>query len=171
MPRHITLPDQAALNKRYSYNPETGQLTWRITSANGQRKPGDTVGKRQDDGTLAVKFNGVWFFGHRLIWVMVTGDDPGEFVIDHRDGDPSNNRFQNLRMASHVANSANRGHTRGRGLPKGVVKIGSRFVARIGDGGKDFLGSFEKSEEAEAAYLKEAHRRWGAFATTGGRVR
>lgn len=166
MPQHIYLPDRDFLLKRYAYSLTTGQLTWRIASTNGQRKPGDSVGKRQPCGTIAVKVDGTWFFGHRLIWKMITGEDPGEFVVDHRDGDPSNNRFENLRLSSFKGNSANRAKQKGQKLPKGVVQGKNRFRARIGDGGRTSLGSFSTVEEAEAAYLQEAHRRWGDFATT-----
>jgi hypothetical protein len=43
---------------------------------------------------------------HRIIWKIVTGNDPAE-QIDHKDGNCDNNAWQNLREASQPQNQWN----------------------------------------------------------------
>lgn len=90
---------------------------------------------------------------HRIIWKMMTGDDPhGE--IDHIDGNPQNNRWNNLRLATHVENMWN-GRMR-RDNQSGYIGVSfERFTwrARIKINGKDkYLGNFPSREEAAQAY-------------------
>ena len=49
---------------------------------------------------------GVCLKAHRVIWAMVTGEWP-EHGIDHINGDRTDNRFENLRVATQVENCGN----------------------------------------------------------------
>ncbi len=91
-------------------------------------------------------------------------------VVDHIDGDPMNNRRNNLRLASKQLNSANIGplKTNKSGV-KGVVKRGSRHRAYIHHNKKTiFLGSFGSKEEAGCAYDKKAKELFGEHARLNG---
>ena len=109
---------------------------------------------------------------HRVILQRIL-DRPlerGEFV-DHRDGDGSNNRRENLRLASHTENIRNQRkssvNTSGH---KGAYwrKDVSKWVAHIGVNGKlIYLGYFANIEDAAAAYREAADKYYGEFANYG----
>ena len=89
-------------------------------------------------------------------------------VIDHRDGDPSNNRWTNLRSATRSQNSANKRLYRSNacGL-KGVCRERSGWRATIyKNGRRRHLGNFPTPQEAHAAYVKAARKLFGEFART-----
>ena len=45
---------------------------------------------------------------HHLVWLLKTGTEP-ELTVDHRDIDPLNNQFENLRLATMLEQSQHRG--------------------------------------------------------------
>ena len=167
--KYLPLPAQELLTERYCYDASSGSLTWRIKSPNGRRRPGDPVGHFKSDGRLTVKISGTWYLGHRLIWRMVTGEDPGDLEIDHKDRNPRNNRFDNLRLATHNQNSFNRiSRIRTEQLPRGVARSGNKFRARIVvDRSWIYLGLFDTAEAAHHAYLAAARKHAGEFAFSG----
>jgi hypothetical protein len=101
--------------------------------------------------------------GHRIGWKMLKGVEPSEY-IDHKDGNPGNNRPTNMREATHRQNSINT-FRQDRALPRGVIADGNRFLARVWvmTGHKN-LGSFGTPEEASAAYIKATTELHGEFA-------
>lgn len=92
------LPSQDILLSRYSYSPVTGEV-W------GKRK--GLLNSFDRDGYNRAKVNQSTYKLHRLIWMMVTGEDPGEFEIDHIDRDPANNAWHNLRLVTRQENVLN----------------------------------------------------------------
>lgn len=102
---------------------------------------------------------------HRIIWKMITGEEPE--CIDHINGFPSDNRWRNLRAATYSLNRANSVSKHRIGLPRGVVlhrKTG-RYQAQIETNGKKhYLGLFDQPDEAHEAYVQAAKERFGEFA-------
>jgi hypothetical protein len=145
------------LRELLSYNPETGEFTWRV----GQRA-GKVAGSIKGRwGYILVKIDQRTYRTHRVAWLYVTGSWPVD-QIDHINGVRNDNRFSNLREATHAQNSCNRA-ARQRELPRGVYR-GDRpgtYKAKIN---KIFLGSFATPEEAHAAYAKAALEHHGEFA-------
>lgn len=92
---------------------------------------------------------------------------PTDFEVDHKDRDPSNNRRDNLRPATHIQNQANsRGSSR-TGF-KGVYPNKDRFAAAITvNYSKVHLGTFDTPEEAHMAYMEAAAHYRGDFACDG----
>ena len=88
-----------------SYNPESGVLTWRVSSARNVFA-GDVAGGIHPTGCVVVGIDGRQYKAHRLIWLIVYGCWPAKY-IDHVDRDPSNNRIENLREAEAYENSWN----------------------------------------------------------------
>lgn len=89
----------------------------------------------------------------------MAGDEPP--VIDHRDGDGSNNRWSNLRRATQSQNlrNASIGFQSRYGLPKGVTfdKARQKYVAQISVGNRNkHLGRFDTVEDAAEAYARAA---------------
>lgn len=70
---------------------------------------------------LSVSGKPVSVLAHRIIWFMVMGEVlPDDMVIDHIDGNPDNNKIENLRAVTYKENSRNRGRR-----PK---RVGDRYV-------------------------------------------
>jgi hypothetical protein len=106
---------------------------------------------------------------HRVIMNAGAGD-----LIDHRDGDPLNNRKENLRRSDKRGNSHNTRSSKNtkRGGYKGVFrgKNGKNWRAQIGvtdENGlakKIHLGCFDTPEDAARAYNERAVELFGEFA-------
>ena len=104
---------------------------------------------------------------HRVVWFLVTGEDPGDQVIDHVNGDGLDNRFDNLRVCDQKDNMRNSKKSRNNAQKyKGVSKHGNRgYQARIGVNGKQIaLGTFSTQEEAAEAYNLAAKEYHGEYA-------
>jgi hypothetical protein len=108
-------------------------------------------------------------FMHRVVLSRKLGREllPSE-LVDHIDGDISNNRRDNLRVATAAQNTRNRrlGSDNTSGF-KGATfnKHGGRWTAQIKvDGRLIYLGSFDLPEAAACAYDEAARRYFGEFA-------
>ena len=109
-PKVKQLPPRLELLNHFAYDIDTGELTL--------RKSGKPVGWRDKRGYCHVRYKGVTYKLHRIVYKMFHGKDPGNKVVDHRDGNPSNNAIDNLRCVIHRTNVRNRVETRQeRGLP------------------------------------------------------
>jgi len=74
-----------------------------------RKKNGKPCGERANhrDGYALVNVGGRLLLAHRIIYAIVTGNIPAG-VIDHVDGNPMNNRIENLRDVSQSENLHNR---------------------------------------------------------------
>ena len=132
------LPPLETLNALYTYDPDQGLFS---------KKTGLGIKTMSNRGYLFVRIAGTNYQAHRVAWYMHTGIDPVEFQIDHVDRDRTNNRFNNLRLATNQLNAKNTG-------AKGWVKVGDRYRAVIvHDRKQQHLGYFKTPEEARDAYL------------------
>jgi hypothetical protein len=160
MIRTNPIPSVEELHRRYEYNPETGALR--------NRYKGRTLSTKH---RRMVQIDKCILPSSRVIWKMMTGEDP-EHVIDHANGDPTDERWCNLRAATWSQNNQNRhAHRRNSTGLKGVRRIpprwrqGERFQACISVGGVfHYLGLFESAADAHAAYTEAATRLHGEFA-------
>ena len=48
-----------------------------------------------DDDYRKLTFDREIYLSHRIIWMWMTGEDPGEMEVDHIDRDRFNNRWSN----------------------------------------------------------------------------
>lgn len=135
---------------RFEYRD--GKLFYK--KSHGCMKKGSEVGTKNPSGHIKTLINKKPYLLHRIIFLMHHGFLP-EF-IDHIDGNPSNNRIENLRPATHSENNLNRGkHKRNTSGYKGVTWVATegRYSARIAIGKKRFfLGYFDDAKEAHQAY-------------------
>ena len=94
------MPPAEELWARYSYNPLTGTL-------HSRRRPSlGPLGTNARYPQLTI--NGLGnFYLHRVIWKWVTGRDP-QHTIDHINRNVRDNRFSNLRNATHLQQTHNR---------------------------------------------------------------
>lgn len=141
------------------YEPDTGTFRWRRNPRGGSKKAGDVAGYLMNQGYWCIMIGGKSYLAHRLAWLHVKGVWPS-LLIDHENGNKSDNRFVNLREADEGQNTWNsdrRGWYRrsGRGKP---------FGAKINPNGTQiYLGSFDTINEARSAYLKASQEHYGQF--------
>jgi hypothetical protein len=167
-------PDISAelLRSLLHYEPDTGVFTWKrrpdARAAWNTRYAGKVAGFDWlvCPGLLyrSIRIFDWPFLGHRLAWIYMTGEWPA--MIDHRDSDGLNNRWENLRPATKAQNAANTGicKTNTTGF-KGVSPCKSgKFRATIRrDGRQVWLGRYATAEEASIAYRRAAAARHGEY--------
>lgn len=147
------------------YDQDSGEFVWINPPKNHPRLLGQKAGS-PTEGQILIKIGGTKYGAHHLVWYLSGRSIPAGMQIDHRDGDPYNNRVGNLRLCVNATNQANKRRIAGKLLPKGVRIIPSgKFVARISFEKKQIvIGTFVSIAEAQAAYLARAKELYGEFA-------
>lgn len=150
----------------FSYNPDTGQFCWKIWPRTG-RPSGREVLTTNTQGYRIVRIMGRQYRVHRVAWLMMHGKWPPE-LLDHANGNRTDNRLVNLREANRSENNCNRvmslNNTSGF---KGVTwnKYAKKWRAQIKAERKwRHLGYFDDAKEAHAAYCTAAEKLHGEFA-------
>ena len=165
----IPLPSNEVLDELLKYDPETGVFTWKKFRGN-TAKAGSIVNNLTSSGYKMVCINGRQYQAHRIAYKMFYKCDP-DGILDHIDGDTTNNRIFNLRVASAKQNQGNSKmpcHNTS-GL-KGVTwsKKSNKWAAQINKGGnKIWLGVYDDKHDAHRAYMKAAVEYFGEFASNG----
>ena len=126
------------------------------------------VGKRS--GSEKDRFRRITLFGkpypeHRLIWALYYKEWPSkEMVIDHINGDPFDNKIDNLRLVTHRENAMNRRLScNNKSGVIGVHYYASRkqWQAQITVKGKKInLGRFDNFDDAVKS-RKDAEKKYG----------
>jgi hypothetical protein len=154
------------LRQLVHYDPDTGIFT--AVSGRGGVRAGDQLGckdKRSHSSYIFLSLDGRNYRAHRVAWFFVTGHWP-VLLMDHINGDGTDNRIVNLREATHLQNSANRRPNKDRVL-KGIAihTRKKRWQAQIRNRGLQiYLGLFDTPESAAAAYAAKATELQGHFA-------
>ena len=140
------------------YNPEEGTFVWK-KNRRGRRQAGHAAGCVHPNGYVRISIDYRLYNAHRLAWLFMSGAWPLA-MIDHIDGNPSNNKFVNLREANCVQNGSNRkisksntSGIKGVSFIKSVKKWGAWIKV---DGKSKNIGSFHSKEEAGEAYRDAA---------------
>lgn len=168
---HITkpTPSQDILKMLLTYDARTGVLTWKKRDMsffdrdrtmrwwNATYAGKEAFTARVRTGSLCYKNGsilGETYAAHRIIWKLVYGVEPE--LIDHINGDCTDNRIGNLRSVSNQINCQNRAmrsdNTSG---VTGVTLRRGKWRSRIFINGKDVLiGTFASFDEAVMARNK-----------------
>lgn len=159
----------ARLRRLLDYDPKTGRFTWR-KDMRGPARAGmraGTIDKRS--GQRQIKIDQVSYRAGRLAVFWTTGRWPKQ-LINHANGHADDDRWSNLREATHMQASATKRLQKTKRAPllKGVYwnKQKSRYQAQIKAGRHKFLGRFDDPREAHAAYAAAARKYFGEFART-----
>ena len=96
------LPELSLLKEYFEYND--GNLIWKRETGKHPKK-GMIAGTPSPSGYQAVGFKGKIYRLHRIIYKLMTGEDPGQFYVDHIDGDRTNNRIENLQLVTPQQNT------------------------------------------------------------------
>lgn len=99
------LPDKDYLLSILNYDQETGLITW--DRKKNRQWNGMQAGNQVENGYIRIKINRRLYLAHRIAYLLAYDVDPGDFQVDHKDGDPRNNRPGNLRLAIHGRNQSN----------------------------------------------------------------
>jgi hypothetical protein len=165
------LPSVEYLLECFDYDASTGVLTWKTRpqrhfstlktwATTNARLMGKAAGGNHD-GYLRVRINDGKHMVHRVCWKLSTGEDPFS-EIDHKDGNPANNRLANLRVVTRTQQVWNSG-------PRKDNTSGRRGIYRDGRGkwkaelGAMYLGQFNSIEDASEAYEIAAREQHGEF--------
>ena len=135
-------------------DPITGKIYWK-EDQNQRVKSGNEAGSARTGGYRTVMINNSSYRVHRIIWAMFYGKYPDD-VIDHINGDKTDNRVVNLRDISFKHNCQNkvRPNITNKSGVLGIYKAGSKYRASISLNNKNkILGTFHTKEEAHDAYI------------------
>jgi hypothetical protein len=137
---------------------------WKLRNLKGTSAP---VPRRADrkmaNGYFAVY---VWranrqygVLAHRLAWTVTHGPIPPRMEINHKDGNPANNRLENLELVTSSENNLHSYRTLGRKAPKSLpAPILAQVAPRA------------KALRAEGLTFAEIGRRLGIAQTTAFRA-
>lgn len=179
------LPSQGVLHQLLRYDADTGKLYWKERPASmfksGRYGPESEAKRWNAKNAGAEAFTALTDAGHahgtifdvkhrahRVVWKLIYGEEP--ISIDHINGNPKDNRLENLRAVTHKENMRNQKmrstNSSGHQGVRWVTRL-SKFRAQICvDGRPRHLGVFDNLDAALAA-RKEAERKHGFHANHG----
>jgi uncharacterized ubiquitin-like protein YukD len=118
---------------------------------------------------IKLKYNGKRYnlTVHRVIWALIKNEWPSH-TIDHKDNNKSNNKIENLRIATVGENNKNKPSTKNSTSKyKGItwkLKENKWYVAVKVDGKSKHFGIFDDEIAAAIAYNETAKKCHGEFA-------
>ena len=143
-----TKPIPEEIKDYLSYNPETGELTWKKAPRFNINK-GSKAGTIDKYGHLKLSFKGKKYFAHRVAYYLYHGNLDTKLVVDHINHNKTDNRIENLRAVTKQGNTCHQSQL------KGAYQYRGKWCASIKLNYKNkHLGTFNTEEEAREAYLQ-----------------
>ena len=158
-------PSVERLKELFVYDPSAGKIWWKVSGkGRSTHKPAGGL----DGGAIRVTVEGKRYPVHRIVWAMTYGSwPPDDMMIDHIDGNVTNNWAGNLRLATNQENQRNT-------LAKNYYKCRQTGKWRVSlmIGGKSVCFGRYAFEELAVSVAKEVREKhFGEFATKGVRHR
>ena len=148
------------LRERLQYNPVDGRWIWLRTPRSGF--VGKPAGSMDAKGYWCIKIDGQSYKASRLAFLYMTGEWP-EAEMDHIDGKPWNDSWNNLRPATRIENIQNRQMRSDN--PSGAIGVKRHFNKWQVRVDNVYYGLFNTFEEAVAARDRIATELHGNFAS------
>ncbi|KMV67769.1 hypothetical protein AI28_08025 [bacteria symbiont BFo1 of Frankliniella occidentalis] len=162
--KRIPLPPQKLLLETFRYDADTGLVWWR--QPKGSRKLDKSCGTVGGSGYLMVRVDGRLYTLHRIIWKMITGNEP--MHLDHINGCRIDNRITNIREVTRSQNNQSIGLTRANKSGYVGVRYSTKdrsWTSYIKSGSKRIhIGNFKEKKLAVESYNKKAIELHGEFA-------
>lgn len=154
------------LKEQLVYDPESGNFWW-LEPKQG-RNLDLPAGTPDVNGYRSINMDGKRYLAHRLAFFFMTGEWPPEYV-DHKDGDPRNNSWNNLRLATAQQNAQNKrrkynSYTGIKGVVKNFASDTWDVHTRDSSGKVISRGPFFSYKAACNAYDRLASEYFGEFA-------
>lgn len=176
----MPLPEVGFLNECFSYNKKTGALVWKKRPSHhfsndggcniwNSRYANTRTGYLMRNGYLQTRISGKLYLTHRIVYKMKYGVDPAH-EIDHRNRNPRDCRWDNLREATSTQNSQNQSLRKNNTGFKGVYYDRERGKFQVGirvNKRKIHLGRYATAEEAYKVYCVAAKKYFGEFRCIG----
>jgi hypothetical protein len=161
------LPPLEVLNTLLNYDPETGVFRWKQLLRRNQISEDSIAGSLKENGYIVITISNKQYPAHRLAYKMYYGIEP-HGMLDHIDLNKSNNRINNLRIATIAQNHANtKARITNRTGVKGVSLRSHGYIARFRFNKKEIhLGTYKTIKEASLAYEQATKKYFGEFART-----
>lgn len=177
------LPCPTVMRQLMDYDAETGVLRWKeqktphflnlagpkkavLARWNGRAAGRVALGSNSKTGRKRGSVGGLSVFAHRAAWVIYYGAWPSA-EIDHINGDFTDNRIANLRLATRAENARNRGPVPGSASRfKGIYRTeNGKWFSQINLSGRStHIGTYKSEDEAALAYNAAATKHYGPFA-------
>lgn len=136
---------QERLKEVLDYDPETGNLFWKVPISPRVRV-GEKAGTPNSSNAMIISVDKRRYQCHRVIWLWMTGAWP-EHEVDHKDTNPLNNRWENLRACTRAQNMHNTKVAKNNKLGvKGVRYRKGKYQVRVHN---KAYGSYDDLELAE----------------------
>ena len=95
--KHKPLPSLERINELLNYDKNTGVFTWKVSK--GPKPAGSIAGQRWVD-YIRIRIDVKSYQAHRIAWLIITGCDPLENIVHHKDADKQNNKADNLALVN-----------------------------------------------------------------------
>ena len=136
--------------KYIEYDSESGALTYKATGKQCLNR---------SNGYIRLWVNNKAYYGHRIAWLLTHKDLSNSLEIDHKNGDRSDNRICNLRLATTQQNRVN-----SKSKPRGIFQVCGKWRAQTKVKGKCInIGTYECPLIAHLAYKDKMIEMHGEF--------
>ena len=167
--KYKTLPSFEDLWDRFEVALFTGKLHYKKLPEFSAFEIGDEAGCLDPNGYIKVSIGNSSFYAHRLLYKMLTGEDPNQYKVDHRNQIRDDNAFWNLRLDIEGRNPQNaKVFSNNKTGVKGVHydKKARKYYATIWKKSKSIhLGSFDTIEDASNARKAAEAQYYGEWAS------
>lgn len=151
----VKTPTKEYLSQLFDYCD--GNLYWKIRKSD-RIKIGQLAGSKSTNGYYNLRIDGVCHKLHRIIYALHFDYVPEQ--LDHIDGNPSNNKIENLRPCNYSENGRNRTKQRNNTSGfKGVSfhKHTNKWIAFCDGRGLGYFNDPETAYDVVCKYRSEKH--------------